>query len=54
MCLFAVPIAVLLCVGVRAQYRILRGRESSRLRKSSNAEAAAGVAALAASFGMLF
>ena len=52
--LFLVPIAALLCVAVRTQYRILRGRESGRLRKLSNAEAAAGVAALAAAFGVLF
>jgi hypothetical protein len=52
--LFLVPIATLLCVAVRTQYRILRGRESGRLRKLSNAETAAGVAALAAAFGVLF
>jgi hypothetical protein len=52
--LFAVPIAALLCVAVRSQYRILRGRESGRLRKPSEAEAAAGVAALAAALGVLF
>jgi hypothetical protein len=52
--LFLVPIAALLCVAVRTQYRILRGRESGRLRKLSNAEAAAGVAALAAALGVLF
>jgi len=52
--LFLVPIAALLCVAVRTHYRILRGRESGRLRKLSNAEAAAGVAALAAAFGVLF
>jgi hypothetical protein len=51
--LFLVPIAALICVAVRTQYRILRGRESGRLRKLSNAEAAAGVAALAAAFGVL-
>jgi hypothetical protein len=52
--LFAVPIAALLCVAVRTQYRILRGRESGRLRKPNEAEAAAGVAALAGAFGVLF
>jgi hypothetical protein len=51
--LFLVPIAALLLVAVRAQYRVLRGRESGRLRKSNEA-AAAGVAALAAAFGVLF
>jgi hypothetical protein len=52
--LFAVPIAALLCVAVRTRYRILRGRESGRLRKLNDAEAAAGVAALAGAFGVLF
>ncbi|HEV2955084.1 MAG TPA: hypothetical protein VGX95_03115 [Xanthobacteraceae bacterium] len=52
--LFALPIAGLLCVAVRAQYRISRGRESGCLRRPSNAEAAAGVAAVAAAFGVLF
>ena len=52
--LFTLPIAALLCIAVRAQYRILRGRESGRLRKPNEAEAAAGVAALAAAFGVLF
>ena len=52
--LFAVPIAALLYVAVRTQYRILRGRESGRLRKLNEAEAAAGVAALAGAFGVLF
>jgi hypothetical protein len=52
--LFLVPIAALICVAVRTQYRILRGRESGRLRKLNNAEAAAGVAGLAAAFGVLF
>jgi hypothetical protein len=52
--LFAVPIAALLCVAARTQYRILRGRESGRLRKPDSAETAAGVAALAATFGVLF
>jgi hypothetical protein len=52
--LFLVPIAALICIAVRTQYRILRGRESGRLRKLSNAETAAGVAALAAAFGVLF
>ena len=51
---FAAPIAALLCIAMRAQYRILRGRESGRLRKPDSAEAAAGVAALAAAFGVLF
>jgi hypothetical protein len=52
--LFAAPIAALLCIAVRTQYRVLRGRESGRLRKPNEAEAAAGVAALAAAFGVLF
>jgi hypothetical protein len=52
--LFVMPIAALLCIAVRTQYRVLRGRESGRLRKLSDAEAAAGVAALAAAFGVLF
>jgi hypothetical protein len=52
--LFLVPIAALLCVAVRTQYRVFRGRESGRLRKPNEAEAAAGVAALAAAFGVLF
>ena len=52
--LFAVPVAALLCIAVRTQYRILCGRESGRLRKPNEAEAAAGVAALAAAFGVLF
>jgi len=52
--LFAVPIAALLCVAVRTQYRIARGCESGHLRKLNDAEAAAGVAALAGAFGVLF
>ena len=52
--LFAVPIAALMCIAVRTQYRILRGRESGRLRKLNESEAAAGVAALAGAFGVLF
>ena len=52
--LFLVPIAALLCVAVRTQYRVFRRRESGRLRKPNEAEAAAGVAALAAAFGVLF
>jgi hypothetical protein len=52
--LFALPIAALLCIAVRTQYRVLRGRESGRLRQPNEAEAAAGVAALAAAFGFLF
>jgi hypothetical protein len=54
LCLFAVPIAALLGAVARTQYRILRGRESGRLRKPDRAEAAAGAAALAAAFGFLF
>jgi hypothetical protein len=52
--LFAVPIAALLCVAVRTQYRIARGRASGQLRRPNAAEAAAGAAALAAAFGVLF
>jgi hypothetical protein len=52
--LFAVPIAALLWVAARTQYRISRGRESGRLRKPDSAEAGAGAAALAAAFGVLF
>ena len=52
--LFALPIAALLSVAVRTQYRIVRGRESGRLRQPNNADAAAGVAALAGAFGVLF
>jgi C4-dicarboxylate-specific signal transduction histidine kinase len=52
--LFAVPIAALLCVAVRTQYRIARGRESGQLRRPNAAEAAASAAALAAAFGVLF
>lgn len=51
--LFAVPIAGVLCLALRTQYRVLRGRESGRLRRPNQAEAAAGVAALAAAFGVL-
>jgi hypothetical protein len=40
--LFTVPIAALLCIAVRTQYRILRGRESGRLHQPNKAEAAAG------------
>jgi hypothetical protein len=52
--LFAAPVAALLCIAVRTQYRVLRGRESGRLRKPNEAEAAAGAAALAGAFGVLF
>jgi hypothetical protein len=52
--LFAIPTAVLLWACARTQYRILRGRESGQLRKPNKAEAAAGVAALAAAFGFLY
>jgi hypothetical protein len=52
--LFLLPIAALLCIALRTQYRILRGRECGRLHKLNEAEAAAGIAALAAAFGVLF
>jgi hypothetical protein len=52
--LFAVPMAALLGAAIRTQYRISRGRESGTLRKLGEAEIAAGAAALAAAFGVLF
>jgi HAMP domain-containing protein len=52
--LFAVPIAALLWVFARTQYRVAHGRESGQLRKPTNAATAAGVAALAAAFGFLY
>jgi len=52
--LFTVAIAALLCVAVHTQYRIARGRESGQLRRPNPGETAAGAAALAAAFGVLF
>jgi hypothetical protein len=52
--LFAVPSAALLWAFARTQYRVLRGRDSGQLRNPNKREVAAGVAALAASFGFLY
>ena len=52
--LFAAPTLLLLWAAGRSYFRMRRGQETAHLRKLEPAEIAAGVAALAAAFGVYY